>query len=480
MSALSRLFARAVAPLGAAGTRLAWRTAGVAMVLHWLQGLRSATLLDYLGARPLGFHVAGLGGLLLVALGPRLALLVPLAAAWSWLCWAVPAGAAGPIVKVVDEYALFALLPLLAVASALVTWSEGHLDDRGRPAGSAGQRWVLRIGVSAALGFAALHKLNTDFLAPATSCADLAGRIGEFWAVPAPAPAPWTLVALEALAVPLLWFYPRLGLPWILALVAGLGHIGPAAFNTLILAAALAFVPERDVAALAVTLRRRGPWLALAGLVLLPISHALYRGPNNWSIFAVFQAVLLLAACLAAVGLRDAAGRGSRSLAPRPSRLRLPGGPHHRSFAVATIALLLALGSSPYLGLKYRYSFAMLSNLRVDDARWNSLIVPRQVRWTRHDPFVHVLRVEPALPRGKKRQPVLAPGVYSPDEFRRRFEAARRHQRRSALELRYQGQSLKSPDLAADLGILGFVESLPAAPLYQPALTLRAPQPCVH
>ncbi|MCY1013940.1 hypothetical protein OV079_52125 [Nannocystis pusilla] len=45
---------------------------------------------------------------------------------------------------------------------------------------------VLRICVSAALGFAALHKLNTDFLAPATSCADLAGRLGQFWAVPAP------------------------------------------------------------------------------------------------------------------------------------------------------------------------------------------------------------------------------------------------------------------------------------------------------
>ncbi|MFY0534156.1 hypothetical protein [Nannocystis pusilla] len=158
-------------------------------------------------------------------------------------------------------------------------------------------------------------------------------------------------------------------------------------------------MPARDVAALAVALRRRGLWLALAGLVLLAISHSLYRGPNNWAIFAVFQVVLLLAACLAAVGLRDAAG--AWSFAPRRSRLRLPGGPHHRSFAVATIALLLALGSSPYLGLKYRYSFAMLSNLRVDDARWNSLVVPRQLRLTRHDPFVHVLRVEPALPRDK-------------------------------------------------------------------------------
>ncbi|WAS91237.1 hypothetical protein [Nannocystis punicea] len=478
MSALHGMFARAVAPLGSATTRLAWRFAGAAMVLHWLQAVRSASLVDYLEARPLGFHVAGLGGLLLVALGPRLALLVPLAIAWAWLCYAVPAGAAGPIVKVVDEYALFALLPLLAVASALVTWSERHPDDRARRAEAAGQKWVLRIGASATLGFAALHKLNTDFLDPATTCANLAARLGEFWAVPAPTPAPWLLVALEGLAVPLLWFYPRLGLLWTIALVAGLGHIGPAAFNTLILAAALAFVPERDAEALAPALHRRGAWLAVLGLVLWPASFALYRGPNNWTIFAIFQAALLLAACLVAVGLRDAVR--VNDLSPRRSRLRLPGGPRHRGFAVATLAVVIGLGLSPYLGLKYRYSFAMLSNLRADDARWNSLIVPSWVRLTRHDPFVHVLRVEPAVPRSKKGEAVLAPGVYTPDEFRRRFDAARRQKRRSALELRYQGQSLKSPDLAADLNILGFAASLPARPLEQPALTLRAAQPCIH
>ncbi|MBZ5710194.1 hypothetical protein K7C98_13090, partial [Nannocystis pusilla] len=136
------------------------------------------------------------------------------------------------------------------------------------------------------------------------------------------------------------------------------------------------------------------------------------------------------------------------------------------------------LGLSPYLGLKYRYSFAMLSNLRVDDARWNSLIMPRWIRLTRHDPFVHVLRVQPPIPRSNKNELVLAPGVYTPEEFRRRFEAAR--QRRSALELRYQGQSITSPDLAADLGLAGFVHSLPARPLHQPALTLTAPQQCIH
>ncbi|MDC0718776.1 hypothetical protein [Nannocystis bainbridge] len=122
----------------------------------------------------------------------------------------------------------------------------------------------------------------------------------------------------------------------------------------------------------------------------------------------------------------------------------------------------------------------MLSNLRVDDARWNSVIVPRQARLTRHDPFVHVLRVDPPIPRGRPQEQVLGPGVFAPEEFRRRFEAARRQSRRSALELRYQGQSLKSRDLAVDLGLVGFAASLPARPLEQPVLALRGPQHCVH
>ena len=38
-------------------------------------------------------------------------------------------------------------------------------------------------------------------------------------------------------------------------------------------------------------------------------------------------------------------------------------------------------GMSPYLGLKYRLNFAMLSNLRVDEARWNSLLIQLWKIW---------------------------------------------------------------------------------------------------
>lgn len=71
----------------------------------------------------------------------------------------------------IDEYLLYALLPTLAVISAIVTWSERHCHDPAAQAGmrNRGQAWALRLGAATALGFAALHKLNADFLDPSIS-----------------------------------------------------------------------------------------------------------------------------------------------------------------------------------------------------------------------------------------------------------------------------------------------------------------------
>src|SRR5690606_8333121 len=118
-------------------------------------------------------------------------------------------------------------------------------------------------------------------------------------------------------------------------------------------------------------LRRR--FVAALAVVAAALTASLlaYQGPKVWPIFAAFEVVLLLALALAAVGLRASLAEGRGSLAPRRSRLRLPGGPRHRVFAGVALAATLLCGFSPYLGFNYRYGFAMLSNLRVDDARWN-------------------------------------------------------------------------------------------------------------
>jgi hypothetical protein len=474
-----RLISFACAPLASSSVTLAWRVAGASMYLHWLQELRAIPFAEFLAARPLALHVAGLGGLLLVVLGPRLALLALLGAAWSWLAFLVPAGLAGAVTLVADEYVLYAALPLLAACSAIAAALD-RLSGADDSDAARGQKWVLRACLTAALGFAALHKLNTDFLNSSISCAGLARRLSEFWAVPPLDPGPWPVLLLEGLAAPLLWFYPRFGLLWTAVLAGGLGHIGPAAFNALIVAAAIAFVRDEDVDFLGGVLRRGRAWFVALALVLAPLSFGLYRGPIPWTIFAVFEAVLALAVALSATGMCAALRSGRFSVSPRLPRLRLPGGPRHRRLAALTLVGLCVLGLSPYLGLKYRYSFAMLSNLRVDDARWNSLIVPRQVRLRASDPFVHVLRVDPLIPRAKPNEPVLAPGVYSPGEFRRLFESARKQARRSALELRYRGRHRQSTDLSIDLGLMGFAAALPEEPLFQASLALNGPQRCVH
>jgi hypothetical protein len=263
-------------------------------------------------------------------------------------------------------------------------------------------------------------------------------------------------------------------------MASGLGHIGPAAFNTAVIAAAIAFLPVRDLDALSELLRRHGSWLLGLAPVWLTLSLRLYRGPIPWSIFALLQAVLLFVLVLLLAALLGERAPLRQRLRARRVRLRLPGGPRTRRLALLLIASVCLLGLSPYLGLQHRYAFAMLSNLRVDDARWNSVIVPRWVRPSEHDGYVHVLRVDPPIPRPKRGPPLLAPGLYSPQEFQQRFESSRRQGRRSAIELSYAGRHLASGDLATDLELDGFVHALPRRPLLRPTLALEGGQRCVH
>jgi hypothetical protein len=170
--------------------------------------------------------------------------------------------------------------------------------------------------------------------------------------------------------------------------------------------------------------------------------------------------------------------------APRVTRTPLLLGRSQRELCGLLIAALVLSGVGPYLGLKYRYSFAMLSNLRVDDSRWNHLLVPPSVR-VRDDRMVHVLEVRD----GDKlltdhpnpaRAPMLVPGVFAPQEFRRRVEEGARRKRKLGVAVRYRGRTLVFEDLLGDGAAQQFVASLPVERMLQTALTLSRPQLCVH
>ena len=56
-----------------------------------------------------------------------------------------------------------------------------------------------------------------------------------------------------------------------------------------------------------------------------------------------------------------------------------------RGLACVSSLLFLANCLSPQLGLRHEYSFAMFSNLRADEHRWNSLVFPQRMSLFGHE-----------------------------------------------------------------------------------------------
>lgn len=449
---------------------LIWRGVGFAMVLMSLRVRGSEPLDLWMPGLPPAYHAMLATGVLLALLGPRLILLVASAAAWALILYGYVAR--HQLDFIADEYLLFAALPLLGAASALVSAAEHR---------AAGQRWMLRMATLVTLGFAAFHKSNSDFLDPATSCATtLAARLAERWSLPAPPLGPLGALVAEALAPVLLVLYPRVGACWLLVLAAGLGHVGPYAFNSLLAALALAFLPPSSSECWRARPRRTLLlWLAGAAAAGTASANLHADTPDFlWWPYALFEAVLVGAAVLVLL----AGGTGEPWWRPNlPPRPWLPGGPAHRALCIVATAALLLQGVAPYLGLRYRLAFAMLSNLRVDDARWNSLVVPAWVH-LRDDRHVHVLAILDDHGKPAKlgnRAAIVRPGVYSPQEFRRRLAESQLRRTPGTLHLRYRGQTQVIANFARDPGLRAYAEDLPDERLLQDSLSL-GPQRCVH
>lgn len=454
-------------PVGATHAQLLWRGYGVAAVLLALLMRDDRPLATFFKVYPVQLHAMVACALALIVAGPRPVTLLATAIAWVALIVLINGGSDPYLDFIADEYLLFLALPVAGTLSALLAVRAGDDEE----AADAGQIAVFRIGLTATLLFAAFHKFNSDFLDPAVSCATSLARRLSAWSLPLPTPPPPAILALE-LATPLLLLWrPRLGVACALLLAAGLGHVGPVAFNTLVAVGSLAFLQPAALAAAAARWKRIA---AIAGALLVvagPLSFALYQDRRAWGPYFAFECALIVVAVLVAH-------------APRVARAPLLLGRSQRELCGLLIAVLVLSGVGPYLGLKYRYSFAMLSNLRVDDSRWNHLLVPPAVR-VRDDRLVHVLEVRdgPKLLTdhpNPARAPTLVPGVYAPQEFRRRVEESARRKQRLGVALRYRGRTLVFEDLLGDGAAQQFVASLPVERMLQTALTLSRPQLCVH
>lgn len=352
----------------------------------------------HLASRPSEEHWVSLAAVVLLVAGARGAVLLFSAVSMTLL---VRRNMAEPWLFPAVEYVLFAMLPWLAVAVIAGEWLRSALTrtpfDLRAPHVDRTMMRCLRMAFLTTMGFVTLHKLNSDFMNPATSCEHvITGWLGENWGrwgrALAELGSPALTVGLEGgipllvLGAPLTGIILVSGFMFVLALVGA-----PSTAGIVMVLSWAFFSPEHGPA-----LQRR--WrtvLALAAPLVVVVSAALlasYQGTALSREMIVLIVVLAVGPVACALVLLWSENPPSPiDVVPPPhSGWLLLGAP-----ALAT-ALFLANGMAPYLGLRFNYSFAMWSNLRVDQQRWNSWLVPSWVqRYPTSAAFIDVQSVTP-------------------------------------------------------------------------------------
>jgi hypothetical protein len=415
----------------------------------------------------------GAGAIVLLANGSLL----------GWLLCAT--GALSAIVALQDQLTQSAYL--LACAIAAMAWIAGPSHDRdarverGLPATVR----VLTVLVYLLAGF---HKLNADFLDPAVSCANGGLRaLASHGQQGSLLPDAW----LTHPAWPRIFLALELGLPALALWRPGYAVVAMAAFHlplTIIFAPGFAFtmmsgwiclLGEARLRALGRTLRSRWTIVVMAGLVPAAVSAVLFfpgrwRTDPDWRLKEVLLWCVFVALAWTAASQR--ASFGGRDVWKASNR--------RRAGALPITALLAGLfvlhGLTPYLGLGFHRTGAMLSNLRIDDGCDNHLIMPPSLRLS--DPYVRVEDIHFAPGRA-------APGFEdevkgrlwsSTALWRARDHWCSKHAEPLPVTLIHHGARRVIADFCAPAGWPWPRPWLPGMRRFQVNLTTSCPQACVH
>ncbi len=255
-------------------------------------------------------------------------------------------------------------------------------------------RWLIIITYLAA----AFHKLNSDFFHPDRSCAlyGLEGLVEHFGLTLPASCAAWTtslaiaVIAVEA-SIALLYLVRRHRLAIFLAILFHLPltlTVAPA-FALVMLAGHAAFLTPDDIDAATRWIRAR--WIPLILTTLGATTALLIAGDlpfGDWTMVPRIALMIAMAIVLLAIGLWHTS---PRRVCPDQATPRWP----RRLVLILSLAFAVHC-LSPYTGLRYQHTAAMVSNLRIDDPCWNHLLMPRSLRL--HDPYIRIDRayfVEP-------------------------------------------------------------------------------------
>lgn len=223
-------------------------------------------------------------------------------------------------------------------------------------------------------GLAGLHKLNRDFFDPARSCGS--GFVVHYllqrglklkrWPWYATPIGIYFIVVVEC-ALPFLLLNDSTrgaGIALALLLHVAFGFLAHIHFSTIMIAGVFAFLAPFSLGDL--IFPPHYPWLPLLtgpALGLLLGNHGPYKlrllAMANHAIFGV----LVVGAVMAMIRLPPASGLFAAQFAAHPVALS------------GLIALFLLNGLAPYVGLKQDFSFAMFSNIRLDE--WHHFLIER-------------------------------------------------------------------------------------------------------
>jgi len=358
----------------------------------------------------------------------------------------------------------------------------------GRAAADAFLRSVRGLTI-VVYALAAFHKLNADFLDPTYSCAVYGLRaVAEHWNL-----APLEPPGCYAVAVPIL----VLGAEAVVALLhaAGVRRIAwtvalafhivltftlAPAFVFVMLVGHAAFATGEDLELLGAVLRRR--WPALTGVVAAATSASLWMHGGWPPVTLLLREVAVWGLIALVVGAfppwtAEAWSRrdGSRS-----------GNGVARWLPAAVVVSFAVNGVTPYLGLQYQHTAAMVSNLRIDRGCWNSIVVPEAVRI--RDPYIRVEEVYFGEPgRDPEYERVVREHLWSPPQIRQmRRNWCGPGERPLYLRGSHRGESFEIEDLCAGrplpfgewrvFGVALFGDLL----RFQKNLKRDCPQQCIH
>lgn len=335
---------------------------------------------------------------------------------------------------------------------------------------------------------AAFHKLNRDFFDPDVSCAVYGlDKLGDYYGIGEVAPDGEVAVAIAVAVVAVeagiaaLYVLRRRRLALITALIFHIPltlTVAPA-FAFAMLVGHAAFVRPADIEVAKRFVGRHAAVVAAAAALITAVSTALGGLPfDDWTM--VPRIWLLWVLLLVAV-------------AARPWRPETPSAQRwHRAMWPRIIAWIAAIffalhTLTPYLGIRFQHTAAMVSNLRIDDGCFNHLVVPESLRI--EDRYIRIDEVYFVEPGALEKYENIARDQLwnGPMIDQMRHNWCRDDLRPFYLAGTYRGRSFEIDDLCADelawpfgddalFGVQLFSDHL----RFQRNLPRECPQICIH